>query len=285
MRPAETSSIQIRPTGAALGADVENVDVSSLSDAGVRGHTGRRCSRISWSASVAHGDRRYELIGLARRFGEVEPPEERTRTASMTVPGFPEMSIISNVVEKGVAKGASGDGELRWHTDHGFMETPVALSMLLAREVPPIGGDTSFANMYLAYEELPERPAWTRRGAHHQAPGKPHLDRAASARLSGHRERRSAPAAGCAASDRPYPPGDRSQGALPRAPLRVLCPATIARGERGAARRALGPCHAAGARLDPEMAGGRPDGLGQPLHDASAGELRRDRAGVACTAS
>jgi taurine dioxygenase len=55
-----------------------------------------------------------------------------------------------------VAKGESGDGELRWHTDHGFMARPAGYTMLLAREVPVSGGDTSFLNMYRAYEELPK---------------------------------------------------------------------------------------------------------------------------------
>ena len=64
--------------------------------------------------------------------------------------------MISNVVEGGVAKGESGDGELRWHTDHGFMERPAGFTMLLAREVPAKGGDTSFLNMYRAYEALPD---------------------------------------------------------------------------------------------------------------------------------
>jgi taurine dioxygenase len=154
MRSAEASSIEIRPTGAALAVDIENVDANHLSDESFRAiRTALFENLVVRIRGTEIGDASF--IGLARRFGEVEPPEERTRTASMTVPGFPEMSIISNVVEDGVAKGESGDGELKWHTDHGFMETPVALSMLLAREVPPSGGDTSFANMYLAYEELP----------------------------------------------------------------------------------------------------------------------------------
>jgi taurine dioxygenase len=74
----------------------------------------------------------------------------------MTDAAFPEMSVISNIVENGVAKGESGDGELRWHTDHGFMARPAGFTMLLAREVPVSGGDTSFLNMYRAYEALPD---------------------------------------------------------------------------------------------------------------------------------
>jgi taurine dioxygenase len=95
-------------------------------------------------------------VAFGRTFGEIEPPDPHTRTAAMTAAEFPEMSVISNIVENGVARGESGDGELRWHTDHGFMERPAGFTMLLAREVPAQGGDTSFLNMYRAYEELPD---------------------------------------------------------------------------------------------------------------------------------
>jgi taurine dioxygenase len=43
-----------------------------------------------------------------------------------------------------------------WHSDTAYLEEPPMASMLLAREVPPWGGDTLFANMYLAYETLSE---------------------------------------------------------------------------------------------------------------------------------
>src|SRR5262249_57769216 len=41
-----------------------------------------------------------------------------------------------------------------WHSDTAYLDAPPMASMLLAREVPPAGGDTLFANMYLAYEAL-----------------------------------------------------------------------------------------------------------------------------------
>jgi taurine dioxygenase len=41
-----------------------------------------------------------------------------------------------------------------WHSDTAYLERPPMASMLLARELPPYGGDTLFANMYLAYETL-----------------------------------------------------------------------------------------------------------------------------------
>ncbi len=147
------TTIEIRPTGAALGADVLGADLAGPSaDTLERIRTALRDNLVLRLRGTALDDAGY--IAFGRTFGEIEPPEAHTRTASMTAPEFPEMSVISNVLENGVARGEAGDGELKWHTDHGFMERPAGFTMLLAREVPASGGDTSFLNMYRAYQEL-----------------------------------------------------------------------------------------------------------------------------------
>jgi taurine dioxygenase len=148
-------TIAIRPTGAALGADVVGAELAAPSEATLEEIRAALCEHLVLRfRGTELDDGAYVAFG--RTFGEIEPPDSHTRTASMTNAAFPEMSVISNIVENGVAKGESGDGELRWHTDHGFMERPAGFTMLLAREVPVSGGDTSFLNMYRAYEELPD---------------------------------------------------------------------------------------------------------------------------------
>lgn len=59
----------------------------------------------------------------------------------------PEIMILEN----DATKRPSAD---RWHNDVTYLETPPAGAVLYAEEIPPIGGDTLWANMYLAYEAL-----------------------------------------------------------------------------------------------------------------------------------
>jgi taurine dioxygenase len=67
----------------------------------------------------------------------------------------PEITVVSNVVENGVALGGFGDGELLWHSDMSSFAEPPNQTALYALEVPPHGGRTGFNNMYLALETLP----------------------------------------------------------------------------------------------------------------------------------
>ena len=67
----------------------------------------------------------------------------------------PAVMLISNIRKDGKPIGALPDGEMHFHTDQCYVEKPAAASMLYAIEVPSVGGNTLFANAYLAYETLP----------------------------------------------------------------------------------------------------------------------------------
>jgi taurine dioxygenase len=93
------------------------------------------------------------LLAFGRRFGELTaaaPVHKGQKPRD-----FPELAVISNVIENGVAIGGLGDGEAVWHSDSCFNEIPPAASILHSLEIPPSGGDTGFCNMYLALETLP----------------------------------------------------------------------------------------------------------------------------------
>ena len=98
-----------------------------------------------------------DLVAFSRRFGELEQPpaSERSTRMGAGMAGRPEIWLISNVKENGVAIGSLGDGEAEWHTDMSYIDAPPTASVLYSREIPPTGGNTSFASMYAALAEMP----------------------------------------------------------------------------------------------------------------------------------
>ncbi|HYS26892.1 MAG TPA: TauD/TfdA family dioxygenase, partial [Vicinamibacterales bacterium] len=147
------STIDVVPTGAALGAEVRGVDLRSIDDATYA------TIYQAWldHAVVLFRDQQLtdsDLIAFSRRFGALDqaPIQENGRRF---VDGHPEIYVVSNVVENGVAIGSLGAGEAVWHTDMSYLPDPPKASALYALEVPPSGGDTSFCTMYGAWDALP----------------------------------------------------------------------------------------------------------------------------------
>lgn len=95
-----------------------------------------------------------QLLQFTRNFGELDPPGPNPYGAPFLT-DFPEINVISNVMEKGLPIGNLGSGEAVWHADMTYVDKPPNGAILHALEIPPDGGDTYFANMYAAYEELP----------------------------------------------------------------------------------------------------------------------------------
>jgi taurine dioxygenase/putative 2-oxoglutarate oxygenase len=67
----------------------------------------------------------------------------------------PEVLVLSNIVEDGKLIGSPVSGRV-WHTDGHYLDQPPAGSVLYGIEIPTVGGDTLFTNMFAAYEALPE---------------------------------------------------------------------------------------------------------------------------------
>ncbi|MEO5699941.1 MAG: TauD/TfdA family dioxygenase [Casimicrobiaceae bacterium] len=141
------------PAGGALGADVVDVDLQAAAADGVG------LIKAALREHLVVRLRGYSLddiafTRLAERFGDLEGSPEFSRSRPVYVKESPKMTVVSNVTEDGKPVGDHGDSELNWHTDQGFVERPSGYTFLIAREVPPTGGNTSFANMYNAYERL-----------------------------------------------------------------------------------------------------------------------------------
>ena len=85
-----------------------------------------------------------------RRFGE---PEGHT-LQEYTLPGYPNIFVLSNRLVDGKPIGAHNDG-IGWHTDYSYKAEPVMSTMLYAVEVPPEGSDTLLADVCAAWNALP----------------------------------------------------------------------------------------------------------------------------------
>ena len=148
--------MKIKPTGAALGAEIEGVDVSRpLDDATFQAIV----DAFHEHEVVFFRDQTLtpeQHVAFSRRFGELEHHVRADRCR----PGYPELFVVSNVIENGKPIG-SQDAGLFWHSDLCYMAEPSRGSIFYAREVPmgddgePLG-DTLFASATAAYNALPE---------------------------------------------------------------------------------------------------------------------------------
>jgi taurine dioxygenase len=147
------SHLDLVPSGAALAAEVRGIDLRRIDDADFAAiHRAWLDNLVLLFRGQHLND--DDLIAFSRRFGALDwaPVQE---TGRRFVEGYPEIYVVSNVIEDGVPIGSLGAGEAVWHTDMSYVPDPPKASMLYALEIPPAGGNTGFCNMYRAYEALP----------------------------------------------------------------------------------------------------------------------------------
>lgn len=155
-----TSTLWIQPTGGPLGADVHGIDLAqelapsaweAIADAWSR-HLVLRFSGQKLDDAA--------LMRFSERFGALDRVPLGTgaeRGANGVAPEALEwVTVISNVRVDGKPIGGLGAYESVWHTDMSYNPLPPRASLLYAIECPPIGGDTGFANMELAWQTLPD---------------------------------------------------------------------------------------------------------------------------------
>jgi taurine dioxygenase len=142
------------PGAPLLGAEITGVDLRAIGDAAF---AAIHAAWIDHQVLLFRGQHLtdQDLISFSRRFGDLDhaPIQENGQRIAN---GLPEIYVVSNVIENGVEIGSLGYGEAVWHTDMSYLRAPPKASMLYALEIPPAGGDTSFVDMYAAFEALPE---------------------------------------------------------------------------------------------------------------------------------
>lgn len=152
----ETAVFDITKLEAPLGAEITGIDLrTALSRADVQ--------RIleAWYAHqvVVFRDQDLtpaQLVEFTRQLGEPGVPRMPSQGARDKVRDLPpEVMIVSNVRIDGKPLGLAHDGEMWFHSDMCYVEIPHTATMLYAVDLPSTGGNTLFADMYAAYDNLP----------------------------------------------------------------------------------------------------------------------------------
>ena len=98
-----------------------------------------------------------QQIAFSRRFGPLEPSVRRHRNRAVSNVFLSDISNVGSdgqiMAEKSEAMSYNRGNQL-WHSDSSFKEIPSKASLLSAREVPPSGGETEFADMRAAWDTL-----------------------------------------------------------------------------------------------------------------------------------
>ena len=136
-------NIEVTPLTGAMGAELRGVDLSQNMDDDTFGSIHK--------ALLDHGVVFFrdqvitpaQQLAFARRWGEIHYHPH--------MPCIPDHQGIIEIVKKEDDTVVFGED---WHTDQMFTPTPARVTMLYAKQVPPVGGYTLFANLHLAYDTL-----------------------------------------------------------------------------------------------------------------------------------
>jgi taurine dioxygenase len=142
---SEYQTIEVRPLSTALGAEIRGIDladgVGEAQFAEIRRAFGRHGAIFFPDQALAP----EQHLAFAERWGAVN-----VNRFFRPVDGWPMIAEVRKEPDQKTNIGGA------WHTDHSYDQVPALGSMLYAREVPDVGGDTMFASMYAAYDTLSE---------------------------------------------------------------------------------------------------------------------------------
>ena len=135
----------------ALGAEIRGLDLAGPLERGTVA-----ALRAAWLEHLVLVFRNQDLteadqVAFAQRFGT----PVGSRSTERRDGGDSRVMLVSNVRENGEPVGVLPDGELMFHADSVFLERPLTGALLYAEEIPREGGNTLFANMYMAWDSLP----------------------------------------------------------------------------------------------------------------------------------
>lgn len=144
-------AIEIRPLSPVLGAEVVGIDLRETLDEAttkeIADAWGKHQVLLFRDQDMSVDDQRR----FVRIFGDIQPPRSRVDERKQ-----PDIMYVANVTVDG-EKGDLPDGEMQFHADQCYFETPTKGAVLYALEIPSKGGNTLFSSTYRAYELLPQK--------------------------------------------------------------------------------------------------------------------------------
>jgi taurine dioxygenase len=145
------AALQVTRAAYALGAQVTGIDLRDrLTDADIAGIRQAVLDNLVVCFPRQEVDQ-AALLRLGQAFGEIEPASKEN-----VDPDAPTVTLLTNKSVDGRAFSGYQSGQ-NWHSDHSYTTQPTLYSFLASKEIPPVGGDTMFANMYAAYETLSKK--------------------------------------------------------------------------------------------------------------------------------
>ena len=151
--------VEVRPLSPHCGAEIVGVDLSRELSLPVVDKI-----RRAWLEHLVIVFRdqtitQEQQLRFAAHFGELGRRKQAPAALAARIEGVYQTDqrvlLVSNIKEDGKPVGAFGDGDMWFHIDSGYAEKPYNYTFLYGVELPKIGGNTQFCNMYEAYEALP----------------------------------------------------------------------------------------------------------------------------------
>jgi taurine dioxygenase len=134
--------LDIAPVTPALGARVTGIDLAAPLDDDVRDQISAALEQYLVLFFPDQPITPAQQLAFSKRFGEISVAPFGPKDGAN-----PEITVLDQ-------RSPKGEGADSWHADNTFMPEPPFASILRGELIPPLGGDTCWANTYLAYEGL-----------------------------------------------------------------------------------------------------------------------------------
>jgi len=153
-------AITVTPLHPTIGAQVRGIDLSRPLPPGVFAEIEAAFNRHAVLVFPGQPLTDDQQIAFSVNFGplEVNPnyAGERMRLANLKIADISNLDADGEILALDSKRRVFNLGNQLWHTDSSFKFVPARCSLLSAREIPPEGGETEFADLRAAYDALPE---------------------------------------------------------------------------------------------------------------------------------